>query len=54
MSLDDVRSHYQQHLEAVPAGEERGRPLTNKAFSVVINDEVIEHLAAAEKEQLLA
>jgi hypothetical protein len=54
MSLDDVRLHYQQYLEAVPAEEERGRPLTNETFCVVIDDELVEHLAATEKEQLLA
>jgi hypothetical protein len=54
MSLDDVRLHYQQYLEAVPAEEERGRPLTNETFCVVIDDELVGHLAATEKEQLLA
>ncbi|KAL4974599.1 hypothetical protein BDW66DRAFT_152769 [Aspergillus desertorum] len=48
MSLDDVRSHYQQYVEDVPVGQ-AGRPLTNEIFCVVIDE-----LATAEKEQLLA
>ncbi|KAL4804698.1 hypothetical protein BDV18DRAFT_142347 [Aspergillus unguis] len=53
MSLDEVRSHYQDYIESVPAGEE-GRPVTNETFCVVIDDEVVENLAAAEKEPMLA
>ncbi|KAL4993342.1 hypothetical protein BDV10DRAFT_190062 [Aspergillus recurvatus] len=52
MSLDNVRLHYQQYVEDVPVGQ-AGRPLTNKTFCVVIDDEVVENLATAEREQLL-
>ncbi|KAL6230628.1 hypothetical protein BDW75DRAFT_244632 [Aspergillus navahoensis] len=52
ISLNDVRSHYQEYVQAVPAGE--GRPWTNEHFCVVVDDEVVEHLARAEKEKLLA
>ncbi|KAL3488020.1 hypothetical protein BJX62DRAFT_240500 [Aspergillus germanicus] len=60
MSLDDVRLNYQQNIQAavpVPVGEEEEglrRPLTNETFCVVIDDDVVENLATAEKEQMLA
>ncbi|KAL5334610.1 hypothetical protein BJX70DRAFT_402420 [Aspergillus crustosus] len=49
MSHDGVRSHYQQYVEDVPVGQAE-RPLTNETFCVVIDDDVVENLATAEKE----